>query len=54
MRSRQIQWAHSVLNDPSATEKEKRRAASVLAKHDPEGLEDHDYDEVRSRGDFTP
>lgn len=53
MTARQVQWAHSVLNDPGQPEKVKRRAKAILAKHDPEGLLDHDNDLIRTRGRFS-
>lgn len=49
---RRINWAHSVLNDPGSTDEQKRRAYALLAKHDPEGLADHDDDPIRTRGQF--
>ena len=47
---KRLNWAHSVYSDPGSTKIEKRKAAAVIAKLDPEGFEDYDDDPIRTRG----
>lgn len=40
---RQVNWAHSIMNDPSSTRELRRKASVVLSRHDPEALEQEEF-----------
>jgi hypothetical protein len=52
IRQRRQNWAHSILNDPGSTDKQRRDARAILAKLAPEELSDHDDCLIRTGGMF--
>ncbi len=40
---RRLNWAHSIMNDPGSNREMKRKASAILAKHDPEALEQEEF-----------